>query len=552
MSTQVNSYSQIKNLPYVQSNAYNFVAQSPGGTLGSNTSNTITLSPVPQGVNGTNTNHYLYISGGTGTAEAVLITGGSAVSGAVSGTITFTPTSNHSGAWTIQSATAGIQETANVNPNYFVSLPGGHIDIYATITLPGNHPGIVGQGEGGCLLLVHFTSANIINVTSGDATFNDFFIAPQSGNMTTGACIYANSNSNLYLNRMQLGAGGGNNCSIGVHAFGGELHIKDVEIVAQYRGVEIFSGAPYISGLHVVSDANTSNYLANGAGIYMHNTSGGFISDYIHDAGIFDYGMYLDLSGNSFSSEFCITGLYIDNWVTAAIISTGATSSTPHSFKVNLTNFTIVDNGMETGQGIVLNPGCQGWRISNGGVEFTEAAFRLTGAAYVSINAVQMTPNVASVGNSICVHIASPSPLSAGHNIKITGCDMGLGLDGNTPLRGILCEDTGLDSLIVVGNRLQGSTAPVTLTGSETNVYIANNPPYNPVGMSSISPSGSPFTYTAGTSPEVVYIFGGTVTNIKRGSTQIASASPAQVTLPPGGTLQVTYSGAPTMVKDIQ
>ncbi|HZO57460.1 MAG TPA: hypothetical protein VFB63_32410, partial [Bryobacteraceae bacterium] len=68
----------------VNSAGFNFLPQSPGGSL-SVGSNTITLSPVPDGVNGSNSDHYLYISGGVGTAEAVLITGGSAVSGAASG-----------------------------------------------------------------------------------------------------------------------------------------------------------------------------------------------------------------------------------------------------------------------------------------------------------------------------------------------------------------------------------------------------------------------------------------------------------------------------------
>lgn len=94
----------------VNSASYNFAAQSPGGSLTANIINSVTLTPVPSGVNATDIQHYLYISGGVGAAEAVLITGGTAVSGAASGTVTFTPLNNHSGAWTIASATAGIRE----------------------------------------------------------------------------------------------------------------------------------------------------------------------------------------------------------------------------------------------------------------------------------------------------------------------------------------------------------------------------------------------------------------------------------------------------------
>lgn len=89
---------------------YNFPAQSPGGTLTAG-SNTITLHPVPLGVNGNDTNHWLYVSGGLGTAEPCLINGGSGTSGAASGTISLNCSNIHSGAWTVQSSTSGIQES---------------------------------------------------------------------------------------------------------------------------------------------------------------------------------------------------------------------------------------------------------------------------------------------------------------------------------------------------------------------------------------------------------------------------------------------------------
>ena len=72
-------------------------SQSPGGTLAIGP-NTLTLAPCPSGVSGTNTNHYLYISAGTGPAEAVRITGGTCVAEDASGSIQFTAANAHSGA----------------------------------------------------------------------------------------------------------------------------------------------------------------------------------------------------------------------------------------------------------------------------------------------------------------------------------------------------------------------------------------------------------------------------------------------------------------------
>jgi len=114
------------------SSKYNFTPQFPGGNLAVG-NNSITHVPVPPGVNGSDQNHYLYIDQGTGTAEPVLITGGSAVAGATSGTIIVNCKNAHSGAWRISSATAGIQEAA-IAPNICVVVPPGSYNIYGTIT----------------------------------------------------------------------------------------------------------------------------------------------------------------------------------------------------------------------------------------------------------------------------------------------------------------------------------------------------------------------------------------------------------------------------------
>jgi hypothetical protein len=53
------------------------------------------------------------VSGG-GNSEAVNVVGGSCVSGASSGTITFTPYYSYPAGSTIGSASSGIQETLNV------------------------------------------------------------------------------------------------------------------------------------------------------------------------------------------------------------------------------------------------------------------------------------------------------------------------------------------------------------------------------------------------------------------------------------------------------
>jgi hypothetical protein len=147
-STLGASLSNVSAGPWVQSAKYVFAPQTPGGSLfAGGAGQVITLTPCPLGVNGSDANHYLYLSGGTGTAEATLITGGTCTSGAASGTITVTPAYAHSGAWTIGSATNGQAEAVAATPNgAVIVLPVGTLTERGTVTLGPNHS-FVGQGR---------------------------------------------------------------------------------------------------------------------------------------------------------------------------------------------------------------------------------------------------------------------------------------------------------------------------------------------------------------------------------------------------------------------
>ncbi len=141
----------------VYSQLFNW-SQTPGGSLGVG-SNVVTLVPVPPGISGGAANTYVYLSGGTGAAEACLITGGTAVAGNPSGTIIFSCANTHTGGWTIATATSGIKEALNTIPadGGRVWLPAGKLNIYATIVLGAGTPttksevnsmSLIGQGAG--------------------------------------------------------------------------------------------------------------------------------------------------------------------------------------------------------------------------------------------------------------------------------------------------------------------------------------------------------------------------------------------------------------------
>lgn len=129
-------WTQIKNYPYIQAvNAgqYGFTIPSVGNL--STGVNTITPTVMPQGLLAGNT---VWVSGGTGTAEAASI-------GTVGSTsFTITCANNHSGAYTIQSNSNGIQEAAVVatngtasltSPTAYLFIPQGIYNIYAAINI---------------------------------------------------------------------------------------------------------------------------------------------------------------------------------------------------------------------------------------------------------------------------------------------------------------------------------------------------------------------------------------------------------------------------------
>ncbi|MFZ0199303.1 MAG: hypothetical protein WB523_19290 [Candidatus Sulfotelmatobacter sp.] len=106
----------------------------PSGSLTGGTQATVTLSPCPLGIDTSGYSmYYAYVSG-QGTSEPVMVTGGSCVAGAASGTIVFTPKNSHATGYKISSASSGIQEAINDgcglpsgvnvgNPNARIILP---------------------------------------------------------------------------------------------------------------------------------------------------------------------------------------------------------------------------------------------------------------------------------------------------------------------------------------------------------------------------------------------------------------------------------------------
>jgi len=137
--------------PELTTAAYNFAAQSPGGTLAAG-SDVISLN-CPLGINSYSVNNaYVWLTAGTGgTAEPALITGGTCTSGSSSGTLVLTVNHTHGAGWQIQPATFGIQEAvmaACVTGGGIVTVPASTIGSVwnAKVTIPCSNIWLQGPG----------------------------------------------------------------------------------------------------------------------------------------------------------------------------------------------------------------------------------------------------------------------------------------------------------------------------------------------------------------------------------------------------------------------
>jgi len=120
-------------------------SQSPTSDLSSPGTKTVSLSACPNGVTASEPYYYLYISG-TGTAEAVLVTGGTCAGNGQPGTFQFTTANAHPAGYVVSSASGGLQEAliaariALTNPTDNgqagrVVVPPGELKAYARVSI---------------------------------------------------------------------------------------------------------------------------------------------------------------------------------------------------------------------------------------------------------------------------------------------------------------------------------------------------------------------------------------------------------------------------------
>jgi hypothetical protein len=151
------STNNLANIRYVTA-SWNW-AQTPSDNLSTPGSLTIHLAPCPLGLDTNSSAEYytykVYIAG-TGTAEAVPVTGGSCAPGSANGTITVTTAYAHGAGYTVGSASGGIQEAWNdawvsdggeLETPYVKLAANQQYNVYATVYLRGRGGMLDGAGS---------------------------------------------------------------------------------------------------------------------------------------------------------------------------------------------------------------------------------------------------------------------------------------------------------------------------------------------------------------------------------------------------------------------
>lgn len=554
-SQLIDAKTQIKNLPYLDSRAYDWDEVNGTGASGDLSSpgagKVITFQEAPQGIA---VGCYVYITGGTGTAEIALITAETcSLSGYGAGTITVTTANAHSGAWQVGTATAGIQEALSVLPvtGGTVLVAAGTHTTFATIRVRGHAIVLKGEGRNTSTIYSAYHGGPIVffdgpNSPSGYGDCNEICDITIRGDGTAGSnyALHLDNQTYCAFNRITVTyVPGGIKVTGETNSFGSRFHQINIVGVSQ-DGIHVDAlpnGGQWDDVFIGGDQATTSN------GIHLLRCEGFRLSN-----------AYTIYCGNGFLADPSSANVY---WV--EIVNAYFDASESSGFAVNptstgrvigtkLTHVTAAstENATVPGTGCGFVFGATG---TIAGVCITDAVSLVNeGAGYFIGGGEDYSLINCIAAQNSCVSLNSYDGLDilAASNVNVIGGMFGAVWDQpNSQRIGIAISAFATDI------NISGAVVTPNLTGSITNGSSTANivacRGYNPVGPSAITVTASPFTYTSGSSPETVYINGGTVSVVARGAVTVASSSPAVVSLQANQSLVVTYSVAPTMVKDV-
>ncbi|MBA2276912.1 MAG: hypothetical protein H0W06_04040, partial [Chloroflexia bacterium] len=101
---------------------------------------------------------------------------------------------------------------------------------------------------------------------------------------------------------------------------------------------------------------------------------------------------------------------------------------------------------------------------------------------------------------------------------------------------------------VIVDNHLEGCLTGAISTSTGTTNRIVNNEWQELRGAVSLAHGASPYTFTAGPKPEVLYVVGGSVSGITKNDMRLPTNG--AIDLEPGESISITYSIAPILMRE--
>lgn len=144
--------------------------------------------------------------------------------------------------------------------------------------------------------------------------------------------------------------------------------------------------------------------------------------------------------------------------------------------------------------------------------------------------------------SGICLNVATAGLFMTGNNPYDTG--------SGKQKYGFTVNGVAVTGAWLNGNDLSSVATPINLAGGGTLAgEVVGNKGYR-LGPVTVTLGASPATYTAGITPETLYLSGGTVTSIVRNGVTVAANSNVSIPLSANDNVVVTYSAAPAAVAD--
>lgn len=476
-----------------------------------------------------------------------------------------------------------------------VYLPAGRYRLTSSI-VPMNNVTLQGAGRGATVLLPYGTAAAVKLLASGgapltDAHFCDFTIdgSNQTGSYTTAIKgIYITYNLRCSFERLHIHDTGATGLGID---FLDNCTIRDVTAENCGRlnngsqpggaGIGIGTGQWAIEATDIIGCKTRGNKLA---GLFFESQTGllptgyrviGHLSDGNGGHGIGDAGCRGLVVVGGTSSHNGLSGFAVYNGTVPAavngcdgiVIGLNCSSNTENGFHVN------ASNSSQVGEGRYAFQGCKGRTNTKhgflvqmaasgdlNGITISECEGYANGRTGLEVVSAGGTVSDLNVTRNHFCNNGTDSSSSTREGIRVFNSLVRPRIQQNqcfdnqgtpTQLYGIQIDpSTTITNGMITDNECRGNASGQINVSSVTfaSTRVERNIGYNPQGPTSVSVTASPMTYTSGKSREVLYLIGGTISNVVKSGTSIGT--PNSVALEAYESVTITYSSAPTMVAD--